>query len=153
MKFLNTLLTGLILAVFIVGCGKEPKPAFSLNKIQRSVVAQSSCPLKFSQGGLCAEIHWMSGPSADKESSFFVTFWDPNTGSSQGPWVEPQAQVSSFIRMTCCGSVFFPTLSKAEQGKYLVSKVKFTPGKWEVYVQLKNGSGVEKQFISVNLDD
>ena len=121
--------------------------------IKRALSVQRSCPLKFAQSGLCGDIQWVSGPSADKESSFYVTFWDDKTGSAQGPWIEPSGQVGAFIRMTCCGSVFFPTVSKAETGKYLVSKVKFTPGKWEVYVQLKKGNDVEKQFVSVNLDD
>ncbi|MFM8315995.1 MAG: hypothetical protein ACKOA8_17080 [Deltaproteobacteria bacterium] len=159
MKTLTQITFGILVAILLVSCGKENGSSSRSGVMKHTLVIkrassiQRSCPLRFAQSGLCGGIQWISGPSADKESSFYVTFWDEKTGSEQGPWVEPAGQVGSFIRMTCCGSVFFPTVSKAETGKYLVSKVKFTPGKWELYVQLKKGNDVEKQFVSVNLDD
>ena len=55
--------------------------------------------------------------------------------------------------MTCCGSISFPKVEKISDGKYSVTKVRFIPGSWEVYVQLKNGDAVEKQFIPVKLDE
>jgi hypothetical protein len=149
----KTLLTSLLMAILLVSCGKETVTQRT-SLTRRGVVSlTASCPLKFSQAGLCANIQWVNGPSADQESSFQVTFWNAGNGSAQGPWVDPSAQVGAFIRMTCCGSVFFPKVTKVETGKYLVSGVKFTPGKWQVYVQLKNGNNTEKQFILVNLDE
>jgi hypothetical protein len=143
----------IFLTSLILGCGREVKRITPKIRNTAAISERSSCPLKFSQNGLCGEIHWVTGPTVDQSSSFEVTFWNQNSGSEKGPWVEPSAQVGAFIRMTCCGSVFFPKISKIENGKYLASDVKFTPGKWEVYVQLKNGNTVEKQFITVNLDD
>lgn len=142
--FFSTLTIFLI--AFVSGCGSNKPFVQSPSKTR-------SCALKFAVVGLCSEINWINGPSVDGESSFTITFWSEKEGSSNGPWIEPSAQVGAFIRMTCCGSVFFPKVSKVESGKYLVSNVKFTPGKWEVYVQLKSGDVVEKQFITVNLDD
>lgn len=137
----------------IVGCGTEQSATPHMLSGRAAKIAKTTCPLKFANLGLCSEINWTMGPSVDQESSFVVTFWSEKMGSSSGPWVEPSAQVGAFIRMTCCGSVFFPKVSKTENGKYLVSNMKFTPGKWEVYVQLKNGDVTEKQFITLNLND
>ena len=144
-KLLFTMLTSFLM-VLIVGCGSDKQSSHS------SVMARS-CPLKFSSASLCSEIKWVNGPTVDGESSFTVTFWSDKNGASEGPWAEPSAQVGAFIRMTCCGSVFFPKVTRVEDGKYLVSNVKFTPGNWEVYVQLKNGEAVEKQFITIKLED
>jgi hypothetical protein len=55
--------------------------------------------------------------------------------------------------MTCCGSVSFPKVNKLAEGKYAVTDASFAPGKWEVYVQLKQGEQVEKQFVKVQVDD
>ncbi|NBX68853.1 MAG: hypothetical protein EBR01_07825 [Proteobacteria bacterium] len=140
--------------LLITSCGKEAESS-RLNRFQSQFARrnQSTCPLKFASSGLCSEMNWTSGPSVEKESSFTITFWSEKDGSSTGPWVEPSAQVGAFIRMTCCGSVFFPKVTKVEPGKYSVTNVKFTPGKWEVYVQLKSGDVVEKQFLTIQLDD
>jgi len=143
-----------IAALLIAGCGKEIETLKTIsNRPQFARSAHSGCPLKFSSSGLCSDIHWTEGPTVDKDSSFIITFWSEKDGSSTGPWVEPSAQVGAFIRMTCCGSVFFPKVTKVEPGKYSVTNVKFTPGKWEVYVQLKSGDVVEKQFLTIQLDD
>jgi hypothetical protein len=117
-----------------------------------AATGRNSCPLTFAQNGLCADLQWTQGPTVDSESVFQVSFWALENGSPS-KLTEPTGEVGAFIRMTCCGSVFFPKVTKVSEGKYLVSNVKFTPGKWEVYVQLKNGNAVEKQFVPVNLDE
>lgn len=154
MKKISTQMFVIFALLMTAGCGTEktdttPSPLSG----RAAKITKTTCPLKFSNLGLCSEINWTVGPTVDQESSFVVTFWNDKSGSPSGPWVEPQAQVSAFTRMTCCGSVFFPKVSKLAEGKYLVSGIKFTPGQWEVYVQLKAGNTLEKQWISLNLDD
>jgi hypothetical protein len=153
MKSQITFIAVILITTLIASCGHQSKKTTLKVRNANAISERATCPLKFSQAGLCADIQWVNGPTVDQNSSFEVTFWNQNSGSEKGPWVEPSAQVGAFIRMTCCGSVFFPKVSKIEDGRYLVSDVKFTPGKWEVYVQLKNGNSVEKQFITVKLDD
>lgn len=147
-------LTLIFSALFIlIGCGAKNSPnSLRTQSSRTSALATRTCHLKFSQASLCGEINWTQGPTVDGESAFEVSFSNLDGGSSD-KLVEPSAQVGAFIRMTCCGSVFFPKVSKITDGKYQVSQVKFTPGKWEVYVQLKNGNTVEKQFINLNLDE
>jgi len=153
MKLANSTLIVFSLLLALWGCGKnEEKPIARKFRYRTSSLLQRDCTLKFPQNGLCSEIKWISGPSADSASSFEVTFWNIKNENAN-PLIEPAAQVGAFIRMSCCGSLFFPKVSKLETGKYLVSDVKFTPGKWEVYVQLKNNNLTEKQFLNVNLDD
>ncbi len=154
MKSPIVLLIGFLFATLLISCGREILfPRTEKTSYHSFMAVKTACTLKFAQAGLCSEINWITGPTVDQESSFTVTFWNEKEASSKGSWVEPNAQVGAFIRMTCCGSVFFPKVNKVENGKYLVSNVKFTPGKWEVYVQLKKGDVVEKQFVTVNLDD
>lgn len=141
-------LLGLItsVAIWISGCGKEE------SRLQRTFQT-SSCPLYFASENLCAEMTWVKGPSADVKSALTVAFWKKDAGSSSGPFVDPGSQVGAFLRMTCCGSISFPKVEKMEAGKFLVSEMGFTPGNWEVYVQLKQGENVEKQFVKVHIDD
>lgn len=153
MKATITLVTGIATVFLTISCGREPKKATLKIRNTSVITEKDACPLKFAQAGLCGEIQWITGPAVDQNSSFQVTFWNQNSSPDKVEWVDPSAQVGAFIRMTCCGSVFFPKITKVETGKFLVSDVKFTPGKWEVYIQLKNGNNVEKQFITVKLDD
>lgn len=143
-------------ALSLLGCGKSitasKEPALPPSP-QNGAATPAACPLSFASEGLCAQITWTTGPSADEESAFEVVFWKKEGGAATGPFVEPKAQVGSYIRMTCCGSISFPKVNKIADGKYAVSKVRFVPGSWEVYVQLKQGAAVEKQFVPVKLGE
>jgi len=157
MKSLFTVIVPLALALLLSACGKETplsgSPAINPATQGGGAATANACPLYFPSEDLCAEISWVVGPSADAESSFNVSFWKKSTGSAAGPLTEPTSQVGSYIRMTCCGSISFPKVNKVSDGKYSVTKVRFVPGSWEVYVQLKNGEKVEKQFVPVKLDE
>jgi len=150
----------LLLGLIATGCGKQSDTSTEPAKKPGGPGTQSggatatgACPLFFASEGLCAQIVWTAGPSADGDSSFDVSFWKKDTGTSTGPFTEPSSQVGSYIRMTCCGSISFPKVNKIADGKYGVTKVRFVPGEWEVYVQLKNGAAIEKQFVPVKLND
>lgn len=155
-RYLN-IFSAMAFAVVIAGCGKQtesaPQPIKDQGTQGGGAAVANACPLYFPTEGLCAQIAWTVGPTADAESSFDVSFWKKDTGSSTGPFTEPTAQVGSYIRMTCCGSISFPKVNKTADGKYSVTKVRFVPGSWEVFVQLKNGEKIEKQFVPVKLDE
>ncbi|NBT57713.1 hypothetical protein EBT16_02900 [bacterium] len=138
----------IVLAAFfwVSGCGQKGE--------ELGLKAETrSCPLYFPSENLCAEISWLKGPSADSPSQFAVFFWNKGTGSATGPLIDPISQVGAFLRMSCCGSISFPKIEKTSMGTYSVSEIRFTPGNWEVYIQLKNGEQVDKQFVKVQLDD
>lgn len=138
----------LALTFLLVGCGKGPQA--SNPQPQVSGVDFSHCPYAFEKAGLCASLEWDSGPSAESASAFTVKFWDAKTGTASGPFVEPAAKVSSFIQMQCCGSLFFPTVTKKTDGVYEVTKVRFLPGEWKVFVQL--GADAKKEQIHEDVD-
>jgi hypothetical protein len=157
MKFSNLTYFTFALTLLLAGCGRAPvseqQPVSNPSTQTTGGGAAETCPLYFPSEDLCAQLSWVKGPSADVESTFDVSFWKKTGGSSTGPFTEPTSQVGSYIRMTCCGSVFASTVSKKDEGQYSVTKVGFFPGSWEVYVQLKKGESVEKQFVPVKLDD
>ncbi|NBX76919.1 MAG: hypothetical protein EBQ92_10230 [Proteobacteria bacterium] len=146
MKKLIILALGFTVLLGLNGCGKEELTS-------RSKTPLNTCPLYFASENLCGEISWVKGPSADVKSEFTVAFWKKAESSPSGQLTEPKGQVGAFLRMTCCGSVSFPQVKKLSEGKYAVTEASFTPGKWEVYVQLKQGDQVDKQLVKVQVDD
>lgn len=135
-----------VFCLWIAGCGSEDRARGFKNEA-------TSCPLYFASENLCAEITWVKGPSADVKSAFVLVFWKRDTNTSKGPLSEPSAQVGVFLRMSCCGSISFPKVEKAGLGKFSVTEANFMPGNWEVYVQLKQGENLDKQFVKVQVDD
>jgi len=125
----------------------------ALNVFVGGLASANDCPLYFPSEHLCGNIVWDKAPSADSKSEFIVSFWKKEEGSSSGPFVDPKGQVGVFLRMTCCGSVSFPAVKKVTEGEYAVTDASFSPGNWEVYVQLKQGEQVDKQFVKVHVDD
>lgn len=140
----------LAVAITLAGCGNEK--GVTGDPITPPRVEQTNpentCPLSFASEGLCAKITWLTGPSTETDSKFEITFWKKDTTA---PFVEPKGQVGSFLRMTCCGSVFPLKAVKAADGKY-TAEATLAPGSWELFVQLKQGDQVDKQFIPLTLE-
>lgn len=146
----------LVMFFLFAGCGTdrlavETSPAYQPPESD-SAPSSAVCPLSFPKAGLCAEIKWTVGPTADEDSEFELRFWDKKTGSRSGPYADPTAEVGSYNRMTCCGSVTVSKVKKNAVGEYLVHRVRFLSGKWEVFVQLKSGDEIEKDFQLVELE-
>lgn len=129
--------------IILSGCGKEIRGT--------GTAGSTSCPMVFPKAGLCAKIDWIAGPTVGSDSTYQITFWQKEGGAETSPFIPPTAEVGSLLRMTCCGSVHFPTVKKSSTGKFTVTEAKFMTGNWEVYVQLKHGGDVEKQFVNVSL--
>ena len=135
------------------GCGREPKSPLGVQKASITQAGASFCPMVFPKAGLCAKIHWVNGPSSEQASSFVVSFWRKDSGSDAGPFIEPAGSVGAYLRMKCCGSLFFPKVKKTAEGVYLVSDAQFSDGKWEVFVQIKSSAGTEKSFVPVTVGE
>jgi hypothetical protein len=136
------------LLVVLAACGRSTVPGDSAAAKPQS---PANCPFRFDSEGLCGEITWTVGPTSEKMSAFTLTFWNREPGPEAG-WVDPKSEVTSFIRMKCCGSVSANQVKHTVQGTYEVTNIRFLPGDWEVYVQLKKGTAVEKQFIKVTVE-
>lgn len=139
--------------ILLVGCGHETKHPLVSERVSASQVRGTTCPMDFPKAGFCAKIDWVTGPTSEKLSSYKVSFWNKDLGSDTGPFVEPPGIAGSYLRMKCCGSLFFPKVKKLSEGVYLVSDAQFSEGSWEVYVQIKSASGAEKTFIPVSLGE
>lgn len=138
-----------ILLAFVSGCGSSETAA---RTEPQGGNPGAACPLAFANAGLCASAQWTTGPTADAKSALRLKFWSRSQSSANGPWSEPAAEVGAYVRMTCCGSISYPRVTREADGEYLISDIVLTPGEWEVYIQLKNGAETEKQFISLKLD-
>jgi hypothetical protein len=145
---MKTYLMLVFLLAVLVACGRSTAPGDSAAAKPQS---SATCPFRFDSEGLCGEITWTVGPTSEKNSAFTLTFWDRVAGPEAG-LVDPKSDVTSFIRMTCCGSVSANQVKHTVQGTYEVTNVRFLPGDWEVYVQLKKGTAVEKQFSKVTVE-
>lgn len=140
-------------SLILLSCGKDNGSKISPANNTFNEETKETCQLYFKSQDLCASIQWKIGPTADEDSSFDLKLWKKTGGSVKGPFTEPLGQTTSFLRMNCCGTISNPKIAKVADGQYSVTKARFMPGKWEVYVQLKKGDDVEKQFIKVEIKD
>jgi len=136
----------LFFLLLLAGCGGS-KPA---TMIPQNLPGPSDCPYAFDSQNLCGAIQWNQGPTADGESTFVVNFWQ--RGGDPARIAAPQGEVTSFLRMTCCGSITDNAVRILPDGRFLVDKVKFSPGDWELYIRIKNGATEEKKSLPFHLD-
>jgi hypothetical protein len=139
----NTILILVGLLFFVTACGTEKL------KIETNKNRTFECPMLFEKNNLCARMDWKQGPSADSESSFELHFWNKEGGKKAE---DLMPRLSVFLRMTCCGTVKVPKTTALSPDRYLINQIPFTPGKWEVHVQLK-GEKAEESVVLVSLDD
>ena len=112
-------------------------------------VANENCPLDFPNSGLCAKIEWIVGPSGDGENSFFVKFWGKETGTPQGPFVDPEHDDGVQLWMPSMGHGSSPvTVTEEEVGVFRATRVFFImPGPWDIRVKLLDGATLVEQAI------
>ncbi|MEZ4752393.1 MAG: hypothetical protein R3B54_17700 [Bdellovibrionota bacterium] len=139
---MKQLVSLLVWTVLVVGCGERvgeaPQPG------------SNACPFSFSHRGLCADIKWDVGPTSSERSAFSVKFWDAKDGNKVPARVD--GKVTAFIRMTCCGTVADGVVSEKADGEYEVTGLRFMPGEWDVFVQIKHGDEVEKSARRLQVD-
>ncbi|MCB0416773.1 MAG: hypothetical protein KDD39_03930 [Bdellovibrionales bacterium] len=134
---MKSLVGFLALSFLVVSCGDRATEA--------GQPAANACPagsFGFSERGFCADVNWVVGPTSTKRSAFSLKFWDAKDSSKVPARVD--GVVTAFIRMTCCGTVAEGVVAEKAPGEYEVTGLRFMPGEWDVFVQIKSGDQVEK---------
>jgi hypothetical protein len=83
-----------------------------------------------------------------------LSFWNPNTGSAQGPYVDPSYEVRARLWMRMPGgrdhggrgtvhaSSYLDSSGMQQVGQYEISRLHFTMrGRWEIHIELWNSNG------------
>lgn len=119
------------------------------------------CAFFFQKNKLCASLTWVDMPTQEKKGEFILRFWNSETGTEAGPYINPTQTVFVKLFMPSMGHGSSPvTIQGAKDqagqpivGTYRVSDVYFVmPGEWEIWVQLKDGTTiVEKAKIDIEI--
>ena len=123
------------------------------NASNRSInadVSDESCPLDFPTSRLCSKIEWIAGPNGSEENSFYLKFWNKESGSADGPYVNPDHAVAVQLWMPSMGHGSSPvTVTEETTGVFLVTRVFFVmPGDWDIRVKLRDASTVIETAVS-----
>jgi hypothetical protein len=135
----------LLLSVLSAACARPDYiDKIGLNGSQSQA---TECPLQFTQSSLCASLDWVQGPQSPNESEFTLKFWNKDSGTKSGPFVDPTQTLSVVLWMPSMGHGSSPvTIEKIEDGVYRVRRVYFImPGDWEIRTFLKDGATVIDQ--------
>ncbi len=148
--------TGLILmATFFIGCVDSPilnhadaAPA------EQQLAVESICPIAFTEHNLCASLTWVKQATDSETGEFTLKFWDKTQGSESGPYVTPALTPFVKLWMPSMGHGSSPVhlvatldaAGAATPGVFSATNVYFImPGKWEIWVQLKQDAQVIAQ--------
>jgi hypothetical protein len=140
--------------VFLWGCDVSPLLSHdnAIDNLDQpsdlQVEALSACPLDFPGQDLCASLAWLQKPLDDEKGELLLRFWKKSTPplSDTGPFIDPPFSVTAKLWMPDMGHGSSPTRVVPEKsingdvlpGEYRVQEVYFVmPGKWEIWVELK----------------
>ena len=107
------------------------------------------CLFGFPQNKLCAQIHWLIGPSVDIENQIELQFYNEELTST----IEPSEKIKVSLFMPDMGHGSSPTslTRKLDQngipeiGYFKVSKIHFMmDGDWELRISLKSSNGSQE---------
>lgn len=126
----------LFLILGLLGCAR---PDY-ISKELLNPSSQGSCPLMFPKSSICFDITWINGPSTSGSSDFIARFWDKNTGSKDGPFIDPPGELKILLWMPSMSHGSAPvTLQKTSLGEFKVTNVYFImPKDWEVRFTLED---------------
>ena len=146
--------------VFALGCGKSPllnhadasSGATGTHNpvLPRSDEERATCPLLFPKAALCASISWDKQPGSEDAASFTLRYWNRESGSANGPYVDPASTVGVKLWMTAMGHGSSPVnvAHDVDPGVFKATNVYFVmPGEWDIHVQLKNGAKVVEEAV------
>jgi len=156
MNLLFTLAGVLIGLGFFTGCDSPILNHAEANNQEGEVVHVTSetCPLSFKKETLCASMTWTKEPTDDIKGELTLRFWNGESGSESGPYVNPQYTVAVKLWMPGMGHGSSPVTVEQEtdqtgaliDGVYKVSDIYFVmPGAWEIWVQFKQDRTVIDQ--------
>jgi hypothetical protein len=113
-----------------------------------------ACPLVLEKQALCASLTWEKKPAGEDPGELTVRFWKRAEGTESGPYVTPAGKVAVKLWMPTMGHGSTPVKvapkldaqGAAVPGVYSATEVGFVMGgKWEVWLQLKDGAQVTDQ--------
>ncbi len=105
------------------------------------------CPLVFTSTQICFAVTWLRGPTISGSSDFELRFWDKNTGTKNGPYINPPGTLGILLWMPSMSHGSAPvTITPLAIGEFKVTNVYFVmPKDWEVQFSLENGGQVTDQ--------
>jgi hypothetical protein len=115
-----------------------------------------SCPLRFEKQSLCASWTWDRIPTTSEFGTAQLRFWSIRDGSENGPFIDPGHSIEIKPWMPSMGHgtpVKASVIQAKDSGGQIVPGVfeatqisVFMKGKWEIWVQLKNGNEILEQM-------
>lgn len=155
---LKVYLLASVLGVFLVtGCIESPllHHATASESESSETLAPAACPLAFPAAGLCASLEWARQPIESESGTFILRFWRAGEGDAiSGPFVDPNGRPFVKLWMPSMGHGSSPVqvaqVKDAQNapvpGVFEATQVYFVmPGRWEIWVQLKQGSQILEQ--------
>ncbi len=140
-------------SVFMFGCGVSPilnhvkakTPKGQISEIERGVL----CAHFFSHENLCARAEWIQGPHVGSENQMRIRFWNPKSGTHEGPFADPINDVIVQLWMPSMNHGSSPVkVLRESAGVYFATQIFFTmTGDWEVRFQLKQGRTLLEQSV------
>jgi hypothetical protein len=136
----GTLLSAsLLLLVLAFGLVQELR----LSRTHAPGLADPACALYFKTQKLCASVEWLQKPTAASQAGFLLKFWNPRTGTAQGPFTAPPGDPRVSLWMPAMGHGAEPVVLRPDERKsgiFQVSHAQFSmSGDWEIWVSLLDG--------------
>jgi len=123
--------------------------------------SKTPCPVPFPKTGFCAELKFDSKPNDNDLAAFTLHFWNAESGSPSGPYMDPPYPVSVKHLMPSMTMRVHPIHfehSKDQDGSpipgaYRGTEMEFSMlGAWSIFIDLKKGPDtVEEGVISIEI--
>lgn len=139
----------LLLGFFTVSCGNSP---LLNHEMEKGFLAKNPsyavAENRFSKSNFSFTVDWSEPPKVG-EAKFLLRLWKTDSGTINGPYVDPKQNLHVFLWMPSMGHGSSPVkLKKLASGEYEVSNVYFIMGgKWEVKFQLLSSNKVEDETV------
>lgn len=109
-----------------------------------TVAYDPSCPIRFAQQNVCADVHFIQAPKAGVSSDFHVVFYSLNTDGSKTTVRAENVMVDLWMNMGSHGHGAPPlTHHQHSESTWMLTDVYFVmAGKWQIRVHLNGEQGI-----------
>lgn len=120
----------------------------------RTTEERTVCPILFEKEKTCASLNWVRMPADGDKGEFTLRFWSQESGTENGPYIDPGHAVFVKLWMSSMGHGSSPVRTTQARdsggivvpGVFDVTDVYFVmPGAWQIIVQLKQDAQVIDQ--------
>ncbi|MDD0853585.1 hypothetical protein HBN50_10770 [Halobacteriovorax sp. GB3] len=139
MKLFVSLMTIILLSVFVSSCGKSPQEDHSYES--QAIQEQLKGTMNLNKLDLNVELTWLKGPFGDPafESSFLMIVRD-NKGEIKSLDPKYHFYINAWMPSMGHGSAYDGDTEQSSTGVYLHRDLYFNmPGDWEVYIDVYEG--------------